>query len=234
MFNPDKHTYIAQRCEGYGHPQNSEFALISALASEADEVEIELQKLSDGSIITGHTPLWMRNSTEAVMNLETMMNVLKERNSRKGLRIDIKSSGFEEVVVNAIVSANLQAKVTFTSNNLEALKKLKSLSPTSSLSYRIVVGGYLSFLDWGTYQKSIKAIDSNEYKDIGVTLESSFGVASRKIVADCLKHGRNVTCVVSQIDQAHALAEIGVTTFLSSSPLKYKPVVVENDGHHHH
>ncbi len=140
---------IAHRCRGFGAPENSEAAVWRALASPADELEVDLRGTKEGRLVVWHDPVyrdsqgmrWRLSRTPlrrleraGLLSLERLLRIVAWQGAGKRLNLDLKTPGLEEELVAAIRHHRLEGRVLLVSWNAASLERLHALAPELSLS----------------------------------------------------------------------------------------------------
>jgi len=154
---PRKKTYrvVSHRCKGFGEPSNSSAALRAALASSVDEIELDFRMTKDGGLVAAHLP-WFRSSAgiirlisfeslsealyNGLMTLSEALDLFAERGEGKLLRLELKGTGFEQQLLNAVVDRNLLDRVTLVSWRASTAKTLRTLNPNVRIGYSFLLG----------------------------------------------------------------------------------------------
>jgi glycerophosphoryl diester phosphodiesterase len=141
---------IAHRCRGFGHLENTEAALLAALASGVDEVELDLQLVQDGELVVWHDlhislltgeKVALRNVSlddaekHGVMSCARLLELFKKHGKGKRLNIDIKKHGGEAQLVSLIRRYKLEKRVIIVSWIGKSLEEIHGLAPSLALSY---------------------------------------------------------------------------------------------------
>ena len=146
---------VSHRCLGFGAPANSAAALSGALQSNVDEVELDFRLTKDGAFVAAHTP-WHVTRTgrpyriskltlvQAVelgcMPLSEALEIFAHLGAGKRLRLEMKSSGAEATLLQTISDYGLLDRVVIVSWKRAALRTLRELSPSVSLSLSYILG----------------------------------------------------------------------------------------------
>lgn len=208
---------ISHRARGFGFPENSEAALSAALKSATSEVEIDLYRSASGEYLASHWPLWLTGQ-RGKMSLQELIDCFRgsvEGGSQKGLRLDIKSVGGEDLLLKRVLEAKILASVTFMSRHVEALAAILRQAPVARISQSIVLSGVSETVDWFLYRSAIESGEKAGINRNSVTLFSLLGSYSNKIVEEALSNASEVVVCVSSTTDLNRLKALGVQAFLA-------------------
>lgn len=146
---------IAHQCLGFNAKPNSAAALHAALESSVDEVELDFRLSRDGSLVAAHLP-WYRSADgrlhrvaavtassareHGLLTLADALTMVSKDASHKRLRLEVKSTGSEEIVLNAVQSHGLSERVTIVSWHSDSLRRLRSVDSHIRLGYSFLIG----------------------------------------------------------------------------------------------
>ncbi len=144
---------IAHRCRGFDEADNSLAALRKALASDVDEIEVDVQITKDGRALLGHDIAFRGTDgknrrihevtlTEAERlggeSLADALALFAKHGKGKILNIDIKRFGIEPEVVKLIRKHQLEKRVLIVSWSGRVLEEIHRLAPELRLSYSFI------------------------------------------------------------------------------------------------
>ncbi|MFN8392871.1 MAG: glycerophosphodiester phosphodiesterase [Bdellovibrionota bacterium] len=211
--------YIAHRCQGFESPENSEASLRKALVSRAHEVELDLYASGSDGFVASHWPPWLTGGSCSRMTLESLMRVFGELGGRKGLRLDLKSVGSEERLLDLLRKWPFYERITVMSRSPSALVRLRRQEPPIRTSLSLVLTGS-RFVDSLLYSRAMTALtDRFGENQVSLTLASLSGAYSMQLIDRAVTETAElVVCVRSEL-QAQTLSARGVSVFLSKVPL---------------
>jgi glycerophosphoryl diester phosphodiesterase len=146
---------ITHRCMGFGALENSAVALRAALSSSVDEIELDFRTTRDGELVASHFDLFfdmqgvprivsrstlIENQRHGLMSLKDCLELFREHGQDKRLRIEVKSRGVEQRLVDALTHYRLAERVVVVSWSVGALRVFRELSPTLELSLSYMMG----------------------------------------------------------------------------------------------
>ena len=226
---------ISHRCQGFGAPANSKTALCAALSSSAHEVELDFRLTRDGSFVAAHFP-WYRTSRgkflrvaatthsraqdDGLLTLTDALDIISEHSSHKGRRLEVKSRGAEEALLDAVRSRGLSERVTIVSWHSDSLRTLRSLDPTIRLGYSFLIGvqggGRMPF----TFPSAIPTLLRDRPNPINsVNIVPSCFAPTRAFVSDLRGLGVEVFLVTSYgLWGPERVKALGVDGVLTSDP----------------
>lgn len=156
---------VAHRAGATFAPENTFKALENAIANGADAVEIDVQQLSDGTLIVVHDTNFKRTTGtnlnvwdaeyEMVQNLDagwyfyneehpkepipTLEEFIQKADKKINLMIELKAAGhekkLEESVIELIDKYKIKNQCSIASMNLDILKRIKELDPNIETIY---------------------------------------------------------------------------------------------------
>ncbi len=144
---------IAHRCRGFGEEENTLAALKKALASDVDEIEVDLQITKDRELVVWHdwsyhtmsgkrvrisTTTLKQAEQSGLMSCATLLKTFKRKGKGKLLNIDIKKYGEEDQLVAMIRKYKLQDRVVIVSWTARCLEKVHKQAHAWKLAYTIV------------------------------------------------------------------------------------------------
>jgi len=226
---------IAHRCRGYGEEENTRAAFKKALASEVDEIEMDLQITGDRELVVWHNPHFstligkkqlIRKTTLAevkrhgLMSCEEALRLFKKKGQGKLLNIDIKKYGEEEQFVKLIQKYTLEKRVIVVSWIAKSLESIHTLAPSLELSYTFVPKVYTTKKNGMPVRPAFflpKILNRLPLKT--VNLVSHFLPVSRSIVTRIKKLGIDVVvCNEDTIPGNERLIKIGVGGSMTNKP----------------
>lgn len=215
---PKELRYIAHRVQGYGHPENSEAALRAALASTADEVELDIRLTRNGLFLASHWPLALRSS-EGRLDLESILRIARENAGDKHLRLDLKTVGEEARLLRTVQDAGMLERVTFMSRNTTTLRRIIEGERHARISRTIILSGLHATVDRQLYRHALEHSAHLQASPVPLTLARLGGQYSRDIILSAVQRDAElVVCVQSQHETEQLIA-LGVRMFLSNRPL---------------
>ena len=130
-------------------------ALQVALSSDVDEIELDFRGSHDGKLVASHLDLYfdtrgvprfvsrgdlLDHQRHGLMSLDDCLRIFSERGQGKKLRIELKSKGAEQHVVDAVTSRGLADRVVLVSWSVGTLRRLREIAPSVELSLSYIMG----------------------------------------------------------------------------------------------
>jgi glycerophosphoryl diester phosphodiesterase len=207
-------------------PANTIEAVEAALVHGVDFVELDVF-FSAGRLVLGHS---RRELSAEPMTLDEMFAFLAERASTTGLLADLKLSGHERALVEALRAHGLVERTLACTNHAATLDNLRRLEPALARSRtyprghvhfgrrrtRIPVGGPLL---WAMKQALSHRVGhlTSEVEARAITL--SRRVVTRKAVERCHELGIAVfVWTVNRADDVRRLDALGVDAVITDDP----------------
>ncbi len=230
---------ISHRCLEFSAPANSKAALRHALASSVDEVELDFRLTVDGSFVAAHLP-WYRTpdgrfrrviTTTASMahehgllTLSEALESVTDHVSSKRLRLEIKSRGAEDVLLDVVRAHGLSERVTFISWHIDSLQRLRRLDPTIRLGYSFLMGCQGAGRAPLALPRAIPAVlKDREMLLHSVNIVPSCFAPTPKFVTDLRSYGAEVILVTSYGLWSRSRVDmLGVDGVLTSDPGSYR------------
>ena len=230
---------ISHRCLGFDSPANSKTALCAALSSSTHEVELDFRLTRDGSFVAAHFP-WYRTPggkflrvaattqsralEDGLLTLTDALDTISKHSSHKGLRLEVKSRGAEEALVDEVRSRGLSERVTIISWHSDSLRRLHSVDPTIRLGYSFLMGvqggGRMPF----TFPSAIPALLRDRQISISsVNIVPSCFAPTRAFVSDLRGLGVEVFLVTSYgLWGPERVKALGVDGVITSAPRLFR------------
>lgn len=140
---------VSHRIRGFGDCENSMQALLNALNSGVRHLEIDIRITKDNNFIVSHDPFFKDSNGQflnihdfdaaelaknsSILGIPTLENLLKvfisQAPEETQLHIDIKSAGFEDLLVNTVMKYNLIERIVLVSSIPTTLMKIYTLFP---------------------------------------------------------------------------------------------------------
>lgn len=133
---------IAHRGGEPAEPDNSPQAFAAALAAGVDALEFDVQRAGDGPLVLFHDAVVRRDGVrrkvassglselrELVPWLLTLDQFLEQFGRHLPLNLDMKATGFESDVVEALRRHGLTAQTLVSSKHIWSLRRLRQLAP---------------------------------------------------------------------------------------------------------
>lgn len=140
---------VSHRIRGFGDCENSMQAFLNALNAGVRHLEIDIRITKDNKFVVFHDPFFKDSnrqflnihdfdaaelandsSTSGIPTLEDLLKVfINQAPEETKLHIDIKSAGFEELLVNTIMKYDLMERIVWVSWIPTTLMKIYTLLP---------------------------------------------------------------------------------------------------------
>lgn len=225
---------VSHRCLGFGEPANSSAALSRALRSRVNEVELDFRLTKDGEFVASHTPWHVTSSglpyrvskltlAEAVtlgyMPLTEALQIFSDLGAGKRLRVEMKTSGAEEKLLRTISQYSVLDRVVVVAWTTAALRKLRSLSPSASLSLSYIVGLHGErFLPLALPSSLPAAVLDSDIRLESVNILSAIGSPSRRLIKPLRERAIDVFVIGGrQTTTPQTFLDLGASGVLTSS-----------------
>lgn len=225
---------VSHRCLGFGAPANSSTALSRALQSDVDEVELDFRQTKDGEFVASHTPWYVTRAgrpyqistlsfSQAVelgcLALSEALEIFSQLGAHKRLRIEMKNSGAEDKLLQSVSEYGLLDRVVIVSWKRMALRRLRELSPSVSLSLSYILGLHGDgFLPLASPSSLPTAVCDPAIRLESVNILSAFGTPSARLIKTF--RDRSIDVFVIGGDgptTAETFLDLGVRGVLTSS-----------------
>jgi len=233
-LSSDELCIVSHRCLGFGEPANSAAALVLALRSRVNEVELDFRLTKDGEFVASHTPWHVTSSgrpylisklttAEAIglgyMPLTEALQIFTELGAGKRLRVEMKTSGAEEMLLRTISRYGVLDRVVVVAWTTAALRKLRALSPSASLSLSYIVGlhgeGLVPLASPSTIPAAVR---DSEIRLESVNILSAIGTPSPRLVKALRQRAIDVFVIGGrQASTPQTFLELGASGVLTSS-----------------
>lgn len=225
---------VSHRCLGFDAPANSSAALSRALLSGVNEVELDFRLTRDGEFVACHSPWHVTSSgrpyriskmtlAQAIewgyMPLTEALKIFVELGEGKRLRIEMKTSGAEEKLLRTISQYGVLDRVVVVAWTTAALRKLRFLSPSVSLSLSYIVGLHGDgFLPFASPSSIPAAARDSEIRLESVNVLSAIGTPSSRLIRTLRERAIDVFVIGGrQVAIPQKFLKLGVSGVLTSS-----------------
>lgn len=233
----------SHRGNSYNTPENTLISLESAIESQSDYAEIDIQQTKDGVLILLHdkslfrtTGLnkgaweltfdeiktldagsWFRKEFNGT-TIPSLEEVLELCKGRIQLNIDIKIQGhetnLEETLVNIIEKYDFEHQCIISSWNTKTLQKIKELNSE-------IKTGYIVSAIYGDYY-------TKDYIDF-ISMRSSF--ISKSVVESVHSAGKEIHAwTVNSESELERMKSLGVDSIITDNPILAMEVLFRNDA----
>lgn len=219
-------------------PENTMFAIESAVNELADYAEIDVQETKDGTVVLLHDPSLKRTTGvkkyiweltyDEVLELDagswfsdefigakipTLDEVLQYCKGKINLNIEIKMNGhsqdLETKVVRLIEQYGFERQCVITSSTYESLVNVKKLNPNLKT-------GYIMSVVYGNFY-------DKEYIDF-FSMKSSF--VTQRVVKEAHRRGKEIHAwTVNTKNEMDRLKNMGVDNIITDKPVKAREVL---------
>lgn len=161
---------VAHRARGFNQPENSLPAIIAALQSPVDEIEIDVRRCRDNKWVVHHSPFLpgftppfqliknFESSTATAKGLPLLSEVIelsKQHLGDKRLRIELKDPVIPEHHLEELAHSAFAERVVITAWSLPLLRQVRSQYPKLRVCLSLVEG-----ISTGIYNQDISFLDS--------------------------------------------------------------------------
>jgi hypothetical protein len=210
--------YVAHRCLGFARPANSPEAAAFALASQADEIEVDVAS-NGASLYASHSPILAPWASSATALTEVLAR-WRQTSTRKGLRLDIKSTGVEETLLSHFDLASELPYLTFMSSRVQILQRLLQLNSHIGISLSVVLTGISIRADKARCARAVARLKGFSSQRNGLTLFSPFGKIAPQTVDGLAAEVSEVAVCIKDCGEVGQLREAGAKVFLAKFSLK--------------